>query len=231
MAATIAHEINNPIETATNILYLLARNSSLDDAAREWVKTADEELRRVGQITRTTLGFYRERDTAVVPVNLAELLDSILSLYHRRVQSVGVSVDKEFQTTATIPGISGELRQVFTNLVANAIDALSTAGTRLIVHLRESVNWRDSSRRGVRVTIADDGPGMSTDTLPNLFQPFYTTKGKQGTGLGLWVSRGIVASHGGSIRVKSNNGPHHGTCFTVFLPSDRPIVATHWFSS
>lgn len=219
MAATIAHEINNPIETATNILYLLARNPSLDDAAREWVKTADQELHRVGQITRTTLGFYRERDSAVAPVNLAELLQSILNLYQRRLQSIGLHVDMRFETAATVPGIAGELRQVFTNLIANAIDALTIAGTRLVIRLYNSTDWRDLARRGVRVSIADDGPGMSATILANLFQPFYTTKGQQGTGLGLWVSRGIVSTHSGSIRVRSATGLRHGTCFSVFLPA------------
>jgi PAS domain S-box-containing protein len=219
MAATIAHEINNPLEAVTNVLYLLERNSSLDETARTHVKTAAAELRRVGQVTRTTLGFYRERDTAMAPVNLIELIDSILLLYDRRVRSVGAQVHKRFDSATRVMGVSGELRQVFSNLIVNAIDALTLSGTTLVVHVRDSIDWRQPSRRGVRVTVADDGPGMSAENRKNLFQPFYTTKGKQGTGLGLWVSQGIVSKHGGSIAVRSSPGLRHGTFFTVFLPT------------
>lgn len=219
MAATIAHEINNPLESVTNILYLLARNPSLDETARTYVQVADEEVRRVGQITRTTLGLYRERDTAVVPVNLAELIDSILFLYRRRLQSLAVQVEKRFEAEGRVMGVAGELRQVFSNLIANAIDALTVSGTKLIIHMRNGRDWRDRSRRGVRLTIADDGSGMTAENKAHLFQPFFTTKGQKGTGIGLWVSNGIVARHGGSIRVWSNTGVKHGTCFSVFLPT------------
>jgi signal transduction histidine kinase len=224
MAATIAHEINNPLEIVTNILYLLANDPSLGETARQYVRTADEELRRVGQITRTTLGLYRERDTAIVPVNIAELIESILLLYGRRLQSLDVRIDKQFDAAANIMGVAGELRQVFSNLIANAIDALTITGTKLVVHVRDSLHWSDLSQRGVRVTIADDGSGMSVETKTSLFQPFFTTKGQKGTGVGLWVSRGIVAKHRGSIRLRSKTGVRHGSCFSVFLPSN-PKVA------
>jgi two-component system NtrC family sensor kinase len=121
-------------------------------------------------------------------------------------------------------GISGELRQVFSNLVANAIDALTASGTRLILHVRDSVDWRDFRRRGVRVSIVDDGAGIPSDTRASLFQPFFTTKGQKGTGVGLWVSRGIVTKHGGSIRAWSNTIGRHGTCFSVFLPNDPELL-------
>jgi two-component system, chemotaxis family, CheB/CheR fusion protein len=219
MAATITHEINNPLEIVTNILYLLAKDQSLGETARQYVGKAEEELRRVGQITRSTLGLYRERDTAIVPVNIAELIDSILPLYGRRLQSLYVQVDKRFEAAGNIVGVAGELRQVFSNLIANAIDALTITGTKLVMHVRDSRDWSDLSRRGIRVTIADDGSGMSVETRANLFQPFFTTKGQKGTGVGLWVSRGIVAKHGGSIRLWSNTGARHGTCFSVFLPN------------
>jgi PAS domain S-box-containing protein len=218
MAATITHEINNPLEIVTNILYLLANDHSLGETARQYVRTADEELRRVGQITRTTLGLYRERDTAIVPVDIAELIDSTLFLYRRRLQSLAVRIEKRLDAAGNIMGVAGELRQVFSNLIANAIDALTITGTKLVVHVCDSLDWSDLSRRGIRVIIADDGSGMSAQTRANLFQPFFTSKGQQGTGVGLWVSRGIVAKHGGSMRVWSNTGLRHGTCFGVFLP-------------
>ena len=226
MAATIAHEINNPLETVTNILYLLSRNPSLDDAARGYLKIADEELRRVGQITRTTLGLYRDRDTTPGPVNVVGLIETILMLYQRRLQSVGAQLETKFKSTGMLQGVSGELRQVFTNLIANAIDALETSGTRLIVRAHDSSDWGRSERQGIRIVVADDGPGMSRDILQRLFQPFYTTKGQKGTGVGLWVSRGIISKHGGWIRVKSATGARHGTCFVVFLPLEGQARST-----
>jgi len=218
MAATIAHEINNPLETVTNIVYLLRRNSALDETAQGYLKLADEEVRRVGQITRTTLGLYRDRDTTPGPVNLVGLLEAILMLYKRRLLTVGARVEAQFRSSGTVEGVSGELRQVFSNLIVNAIDALEATGTKLIVRVDDALDWRDGTRRGIKVTIADDGAGMTKETLTNLFQAFYTTKGPKGTGVGLWVSQGIVAKHGGWMRVKSRKDERHGTCFLVFLP-------------
>jgi PAS domain S-box-containing protein len=226
MSATIAHEINNPLEIVANILYLLANDQSLGETARKYVLTAEEELRRVGQITRSTLGLYRERDSAVLPVNIAELINSILVLYGRRLQALDVRVEKRFDAPGNVIGVAGELRQVFSNLIANAVDVLAARGTKLVVHVRDSRDWSDLSRKGVRVTIGDDSSGMSVETKANLFQPFFTTKGEKGTGVGLWVSRGIVEKHGGSIRLWSNTGAGHGTCFSVFLPNRPEFVPT-----
>ena len=218
MAATIAHEINNPLETVTNVLYLLSRNGRLDETARGYLKIAEDEVRRIGQITRSTLGLYRERDTTPGAVNLAEMIDTILSFYHRQIQSLGVKVEKQFDSPGRVTGVSGELRQVFANLIANAIDAVAIQGTMLRFHLRDSADWRNPDRKGIRVVIMDDGPGISKETRRKLFHPFFTTKGEKGTGLGLWVSQGIIAKHGGSIHVKSRTGDRHGTCFSIFLP-------------
>lgn len=218
MAATIAHEINNPLETVTNVLYLLSRNSQLDEAATRHLKIADEELRRIAQITRSTLGLYRERDTTPGAVTLTDMIDNLLMFYKRQVQSLGVKVERRFDSPGKVVGVSGELRQVFANLIANAIDALGITGANLKLHVYESADWRNLSRRGIRVVVADDGPGISRETQANLFHPFYTTKGEKGTGLGLWVSQGIVIKHGGSIRLRSRIEAPHGTCFAVFLP-------------
>lgn len=222
MAATIAHEINNPLETVTNVFYLLARNSSLDKTGHEHLKIAEEELRRIAQITRSTLGLYRERDTSPTPVSLTEMVENISMFYQRQLQSFGLTLDKRFDSAGRVVGVSGELRQVFANIIGNAIDALSSIGSKLVFHVYESVDWRNPSRRGTRVVVLDDGPGMTTETKANLFHPFYTTKGEKGTGLGLWVSRGIIAKHGGSIHIKSRTGSRHGTCFSIFLPSSPP---------
>ena len=184
------------------------------------MKAAEEELRRVAQITRTTLGLYRERDITILPLDLADLLDSILVLYNRRLQSLGVRVERRFDSAGKINGVAGELRQVFSNLIANAIDALNVSGTKLTVHIRDAQQWSGSGRRGLRVNISDDGTGINQETRANLFQPFFSTKKEKGTGIGLWVSQGIIAKHGGSIRLRSSTGVRHGTCFSVFLPSD-----------
>jgi signal transduction histidine kinase len=138
--------------------------------------------------------------------------------YQRQVQSLGVKVEKRFDSSGRVIGVSGELRQVVANLIANAIDALTVTGTKLKLHVYESADWRNLSRRGIRVVVADDGPGMNAETQANLFHPFYTTKGQKGTGLGLWVSHGIIGKHGGTIRLRSKTGERHGTCFSVFLP-------------
>lgn len=219
MAATIAHEINNPLETVTNIVYLLGKNQNLDEIARGYLKVADEELRRVGQITRATLGLYRDRDTSPTQVNLVGLLETILMLYQRQLQTVGAKVETRFRSAGMLRGVSGELRQVFSNLIANAIDALEKTGTRICLRVHDVMDSRQQ-RAGLKVTVADDGAGMSPQTVSNLFQAFYTTKGSKGTGVGLWVSQGIVAKHNGWIRVKSRTGAHHGTCFVVFLPKE-----------
>lgn len=221
MAATIAHEINNPLETVTNVLFLLSRNAQLDEAARKHLKIADEEVRRIAQITRSTLGLYRERDTTPSQVSLTEMIESLLTFYQRQVQSLGVKVEKQFDSPGRVVGVSGELRQVFANLIANAIDALAVAGTKLRLHVYDSADWRNLSRRGIRVVVADDGPGINAETQANLFRPFFTTKGQKGTGLGLWVSQGIVVKHGGSIRLRSRTDALHGTCFSVFLPAPK----------
>jgi PAS domain S-box-containing protein len=218
MAATIAHEINNPLETVTNVLYLLSRNAGLDESARQHLKIADEELRQIAQITRSTLGLYRERDTTAGPVNLSEMIENLLTFYRRQLQSLAVKVEKRIDSSGHVIGVSGELRQVFANLIANAIDALTTTGTNLKLHIHESADWRNLGTRGIRVVVADDGPGISAESQARLFRPFYTTKGQKGTGLGLWVSQGIVTKHGGSIRLRSSTGSLHGTCFAVFIP-------------
>src|SRR5581483_4547616 len=172
------------------------------------------------QITRSTLGLYRERDTTPGPVSLREMIETILNFYQRQIQSLGVKIEERFDSMGKVVGVSGELRQVFANIIANAIDALTVSGTTLRFHLYEGVDWRNPKRRGTRVLIVDDGPGMSSDTQANLFHPFFTTKGQKGTGLGLWVSRGIVLKHGGTLHIKSRTGPRHGSCFSIFFPRE-----------
>ena len=217
LAASIAHEINNPLESVTNLLYLLERHGTLDETARHYVSLAGEELARIVHITRQTLGFYRE-SAAPVWISISEVVDNVLALYARRLQSRRVKVEKRFGSQPKIRGFPGEIRQVFANLIVNALEAVGEGGL-VKLHIFESCDWKHSGRRGLRVLIADNGPGIAPEHRQRIFEPFYTTKGERGTGLGLWVSSGIIHKYGGDIRVHSSVHPRfRGTAFSVFLP-------------
>ncbi len=217
LAATIAHEINNPMAAVTNLLYLLQNDSHLDGTARHYAQLAQEELARMAHITRQMLGFYRESARAV-PVSLTELLDSVLDLYQRRIQNAGVTVERRYAETPVVPVFPGEIRQVFSNILLNALDAVPPQG-RITLHLFGTRDWAQPDRHGVRIIFADNGPGIRPEILRRLFEPFFTTKGQKGTGLGLWVSQGIVQKHHGRIRVHSVRASgRSGTVFSIFLP-------------
>jgi PAS domain S-box-containing protein len=219
MAATVAHEINNPLEAVTNILYLLETSKSLDAKAREFVGAAQEELKRISQITKLTLGFYRNWERREAPVKIVDLIDNLLVLYSRKIESLGITVEKRYRSEGIVTGDPGELRQVFSNLILNAMDALTHSGDRLRIIVGDATDWRDNSRRGIRTVICDNGSGIPVADRARIFEPFYTTKGESGTGVGLWVSQGIIEKHGGSITFKSRVAPQHsGTVFSVFLP-------------
>jgi PAS domain S-box-containing protein len=218
MAATVAHEINNPLETVLNALFLIDQSPSLDSSTRELVTTAQEELQRVTQITKLTLGFYRQEERAQTAVVFSDLIDNVLALYGRKFQLLGVKVETRYDTREPLSVVAGELRQVFSNLILNAADALATSGDRLILHVRNARNWK-TMQSGVRVSIYDNGPGIPPSERARLFELFHTTKGQKGTGIGLWVSQGIVKTHGGTIRFRSCAKPgKSGTLFTLFLP-------------
>ena len=220
LAASIAHEINNPLEAVTNLLYLLKTHEPMDEAALRFVDTAQDELARVAEITQQTLRFYRQ-STHAAEVNVSELLDSVVTLYQTRLNSAAIKVLRKFDGNPEIFGFSGELRQVFANLIGNALDAMPTGG-RLLLRVRNSFgrdahgNWE----RGVRICIADTGTGMSAETLARVFEAFFTTKSVTGTGLGLWVSEQIIRKHAGSVRVKSLEGARSGTSFVLFFPKN-----------
>lgn len=217
LAATIAHEINNPLEALTNLFYLLQWHPSLDDAARGYAALADQELRRIAHITKQMLGFYRESPRPV-PLKMSEILDSVVELYARRLSSHDIRVQKHYATEGALEGFPSELRQLLTNLVRNATEASRKNG-KIHLHIRETRDWRRPSRRGVRVSIADNGSGIPAATQKKIFEPFFTTKGESATGLGLWASRAIVDRHEGSIRLRSSDRQgRSGTVFSVFLP-------------
>ncbi len=223
LAASIAHEINNPLEAVTNLLYLLRTHQPMDPAALAFVATAQEELARVSEITQQMLRFHRQ-STSPQPTRLTELLESVLKLYHSRIHAANVIVTRRFRAEPTVFGFNGEIRQVFANLVGNALDAMSAdAGSRtgrLFLSARLGCGRTADGlwRPGVRVSVTDTGAGMSPETLRRVFEAFFTTKQATGTGLGLWVSEEIVRKHAGTLRVRSRPGA--GTTFAVFFPAD-----------
>ena len=217
LAASISHEINNPLEAITNLLYLVSSDRSLSSEVREWVHLAQSEVARVSQIATQTLRFRRQanRPTEVTP---AQLIDPVLNLYRGRLANSRIQVQASYSTARTMLCFENDLRQVLNNLIANAIDAMRPEGGRLVIRAHDAVDAR-TGRPGVRMSIADTGVGMSRETQQRLFQAFFTTKSMNGTGLGLWISQGIVERHGGTLRVRSAQNPKmHGSVFTLFLP-------------
>jgi PAS domain S-box-containing protein len=227
LAASMAHEINNPLEAVINLLYL-ARHDSRN--ALEYLTQAEQEVGRVARLAQQTLGFVR--DTSVpASMDPAVIMDEILLLYSRKLESRHIRVTRRYRGYYPVDGYSGELRQLLANLLVNAVDAMEDGGA-LQVGVTAARNWADG-REGVRITVADNGSGIPREDLIQIFEPFYTTKKDTGTGLGLWVSRGIVQKHGGSIRVRSrsekptdghNPSRATGTVFWIFLPRRHGIT-------
>jgi PAS domain S-box-containing protein len=221
LAASIAHEINNPLEAITNLLYLLSNHVQLPDAARGYVEMAEHEVRRISEITQQMLRFYRQ-STLPVRANLGELVDSVLSLHHGRLRNLDIKVERRYDPAITMYCFAGEVRQVFANLVGNAIDAMPEGG-RLLVRARRSQDWHVPERSGIRFLVADTGSGMKPEVREHIFEPFFTTKEKTGTGLGLWISSEIVAKHKGFMRVRSRteaDSGSAGTIFEIFFPDE-----------
>jgi PAS domain S-box-containing protein len=243
LASSISHEINNPLEAITNLLYLIAMEDDLPATLKGYVHMAQSELSRVSQIATQTLRFHRQ---AVAPtaVSAQELVGAVVRLYTGRLANSNIAVDARYSTNTRIVCFENDIRQVLNNLIANAIDAMRTGG-RLSIrahachdHAGEQRGGRDlagqpsagvdgpradaawtRNRPGVRITIADTGHGMSPAVVARVFEPFFTTKDLNGTGLGLWISSGIVERHQGRLRVRSTDHPvRHGTVFTLFLP-------------
>jgi len=222
MAASIAHEINNPLAAATNALFI-AKGMKDPEAMREYLEIADAELKQIAHITRQSLGFYRESNgPALMVVN--EVLESAVDLLKSKISKKHANIEKQWDGNVEIIAIAGELRQVFANLLANSLDAIDEAGT---IKLRVS-KGRSSKNGGrcVRVTIADNGKGIAASSHAHLFEPFFTTKGTVGTGLGLWVSKQIIDKHDGSIRMRSSaTGLRTGTVFSIVLPAEPEPLA------
>jgi PAS domain S-box-containing protein len=216
MAATIAHEINNPLEALSNLLYLASHTENLPSPAAELLEQAEAELARVAHITRQSLGFYRESAVAA-PVSIGVLLEQSIDLLKGKIGAARVVVEKQWRTREELTAVAGELRQVFSNLLANSLDAVGAHG---IIKLRVSSGRGRGGERNLRITIADNGTGIEPAVRPHIFEPLFTTKGAIGTGLGLWVARQIVEKHRGTIQVKSRTtSPRAGSTFSVTLPA------------
>lgn len=218
LAASIAHEINNPMQALTNLLALIGYKTSLDDNTRQLVSLANAEVSRMSHIARQMLSFYRE-SVVPVPVKIVEVLEDVIALFAMRMRSNEIKLERRYEFTGEIYGFAVELRQLIANLITNAMEAVAERG-RIYIHVRPWHEKMKPERQGVRVLIADDGPGINSELRPRIFDPFFTTKSEKGTGLGLWVVKGIVAKHEGSIRIRSSTAPgYSGTAFSIFLPS------------
>jgi PAS domain S-box-containing protein len=216
VAGIIAHEINNPLAAITNIFYLLRNHPSLDQEARRCADLAEQELQRVSHITRQTLSFYRE-SRQPISVLVPELLEDVLALQERTLQASHISLRKEYLSTCMVQGFPVELRQVFLNLIGNAIQAMPQGGV-LGVYVREATDWT-RQRRGTSISVIDTGAGIRPEDMRRLFQPFFSTKSTKGTGLGLWISKGIIQKYDGRISCRSyRRGDRCITCFRIFLP-------------
>jgi signal transduction histidine kinase len=216
IAASIAHEINNPLAAACNLLYLARQGNASLEAVREYIDMADAELNRIVHITRQSLGFYRESN-GPGPTRVSAVLESALDLLKAKIAAKKAVVVRDLSDDAEIIAVPGELRQVFCNLLANSLDAIDDGGA---IRVKLSPG-RDpvTSSPCVRVTVADNGAGIPVATRHQIFEPFFTTKGTIGTGLGLWVSKQLVEKHHGIIQMRSaTSGPRRGATLSIRLP-------------
>ena len=218
LASSIAHEINNPLESVTNLLYL-ARHTENADERNEYLDIAERELRRASSITSQTLRFHKQ-SSSPRDVTAADLFEGVLTIFQGRLVNSQILVERRERTQKTITCFDSDIRQVLNNLVDNAIDALPPAHGRLLLRAKEATHW-PTSRKGIVLTVADTGNGMTPRVCRRIFDPFFTTKGIGGTGLGLWISQEIMGRHEGTLRVRTRERTEMragGTVFTLFLP-------------
>ena len=222
LAATIAHEINNPLEAVTNLIYLLRQSKELKPEQAALLRLADEQLARVNHIAKQTLAFYRDSNVAE-PVNIIQTIEELLAFLSARITSKQVLLVKEFERVRTVYGYPSELRQALSNLLSNALDA-SLCGGKMIVRVGQERS-EDGEIVGVRIEIEDFGNGIPPADRPHIFEPFFTTKADVGTGLGLWISKQLVEKRGGRLEFRSACPPGDtGTCFAIIMPGSARVA-------
>ncbi len=210
LSATVAHEINNPLEAAINLVYLIKLNPALPEDAIRNLAQVEQELDRVAHITRQTLGFFRDKN-APGPVHLEPLIESVLRIYSNKMASKTITIDRRFKDCPPILGAETEIKQVVSNLISNAADAVAVGGV-ITIHL-ECIE--ESGKTAIHLLVEDDGPGVAENHKDRIFEPFFTTKQDVGTGLGLWVSREIVERHGGTIQLRKRENGAQGAAFSI----------------
>jgi signal transduction histidine kinase len=215
LAATVAHEINNPLEAVTNFIYLAKQQPELPEKIRRYLQRADQELARVAHIAQQTLGFYRDNSQPVV-LAVSDAIDDVLVVYDRKAKHKELTVETAVAPGLTIYTLQGELKQVLSNLISNAIDA-SKEGGKIVVRAH-AFNHLRSGFPGIRITVADNGVGISSENKSKVFAPFFTTKKEVGTGLGLWITKDLLQKKGAHIRFRSRDSQPSGTVMSVYLP-------------
>ena len=228
LAATIAHEINNPLEAVTNLIYLAHGTRGLPEAAREYLRRADRELARVSHIAQQTMRFYRDssQPTALLVV---DIIDDLLAIYERRLEQKGLAIDRSIESGLVVVASEGELKQVLSNLITNAMDACQESG-KLTIRAYGTQHFR-THRRGVRIIVADNGAGIPVENRARVFAPFFTTKKESGTGLGLWVSKELIEKRGGRLRFRNRQPASSGTVMSIYLPTDNTEASTQQVES
>jgi PAS domain S-box-containing protein len=215
LSATVAHEINNPLEAIFNLVFVAKTNPEAPEAVVQQLNVAEQELERVAHITRQTLGFYRD-SSVEEQINMGLLIDSVIGLYSHKLRAKNIRIERQFDECPPFRGLSGELKQAVSNLVSNAADAVDVEGT-ITVRLQ---CLEENGTSTIEVTVQDDGPGIPAEHSERIFEPFFTTKQDVGTGLGLWVTKGIIDRHGGSLLLSTPNDgtARRGAAFTILLP-------------
>jgi PAS domain S-box-containing protein len=216
LAASVAHEINNPLAAVANLLYLITL-SDTTEAAHARARDALDELMRISLITQQTLKFHRQTG-APQSTQLSDVVESVMTLFRGKLHVAQIAVEVRVREEVSVPSMAGEMQQIFANLLSNAIEAMPRGG-RMVIRLRSSLDWRDYSSPGMRVSFFDTGSGMSRSTMRRVFEPFFTTKAETGTGLGMWVVAQLVERHGGHVRGRTTQrAARSGTVFSVFFP-------------